>query len=135
MGAGTIPVLSQTTPIDSGEDEESRGDPDLRGCREVRGYHIKAKDGEVGHIEDFLLDEEDWTIRYLEVDTRNWLPGRRVLLAPDWVEGIYWNEQLARVALSQKQVKESPEYNPDMIIDRYYENELYQHYGFPGYWV
>jgi len=62
--------------------EEKGWDPHLRSIREVSGYHIHATDGELGHVEDFVIDDETWAIRYLIVDTRNWLPGKKILIAP-----------------------------------------------------
>ena len=54
-------------------------DPHLRSTHHVTGYHIQAEDGEIGHVEDFIIDDKTWTIRYLVIDTRNWWPGAKVL--------------------------------------------------------
>lgn len=62
--------------------EEEHGDPHLQSVREVTGYRIGARDGAIGHVEDFIVDDQSWAIRYLVVDTRDWLPGKRVLIAP-----------------------------------------------------
>src|SRR6185503_16405322 len=67
---------------------EQSGDPHLRSAKEVMGYHIHAQDDEIGHVEDLIVDEQDWAVRYLVVDTRNWLPGKKVLLAPQWIEEV-----------------------------------------------
>lgn len=64
------------------------GDQHLRSAREVMGYRIRAKDGKVGHVEDFLVDDAAWMIRYLIVNTRNWLPGKKVLVSCEWVQDI-----------------------------------------------
>jgi sporulation protein YlmC with PRC-barrel domain len=62
----------------------------LRSIRAVAGYHIEASDGRIGHVEDFTLDDQLWTIAGVVVDTRNWLPGRKVLVAPAAVCAIDW---------------------------------------------
>jgi len=67
-----------------------RDDPHLRSTRQVTGYHIHATDGELGHVEDFIVDDENWAVRFLVVDTRNWLPGKKVLLSPQWIERVEW---------------------------------------------
>jgi hypothetical protein len=113
---------------------EPRGDPHLRSVREVAGYHIAATDGEIGHVEDFILDDETWTLRYMVVDTRNWLPGRKVLVSPPWVEELDWAEGKAVVAMSQEQVRNSPEYDPRAPVNREYEGRLFDFYGRPVYW-
>jgi hypothetical protein len=104
------------------------GDPHLRSAREVTGYHVRAVDGEIGHVEDFMLDDEAWALRYLVVDTHNWLPGKRVLLSPRWIEEVSRNESRARVALRRDAVREAPEYHHGMEIDWEYEEALRQHY-------
>jgi len=106
----------------------------LRSTSEVIGYSIDAKDGEIGHVEDFLVDEETWTLRYLVVDTRNWLPGRKVLVATDWAGDIDWHEKKVHVALDRGQIKDSPEYDPSVPPDREFEAALHNYYGFPPYW-
>lgn len=110
------------------------GDPNLRSVREVTEYHISAQDGEIGHIEEFILDDETWSIRYFVVDTRNWFLGRKVLLSPIWLEDIDWKKNTASVALKQDQIKNSPEYDPEAPVNRAYEARLYDFYGRPTYW-
>jgi uncharacterized protein YrrD len=106
----------------------------LRTAREVSGYHIQAADGDIGHVDDFILDDDRWTIRYLVVDTRNWLPGRKVVLAPDWVDAVDWSESKVHVSLTKDGVKSSPEFDPEAPVNRQYEETLYDYYGRPKYW-
>ena len=118
-------------------EKSEHADPEkshLRSAREVKGYYIHAKDGEIGHVEDFIVDDETWTIRYLVVDTRNWLPSRDVLIAPSWIESVSWAENSVTVPLTTKEVKESPEYDPAQPVNRQYEVRLYDFYGRPAYW-
>jgi len=115
--------------------KEAQQDAHLRSTKEVTGYHIQASDGGIGHVEDFMVDEEVWVIRYMIVDTRNWLPGKKVLVSPQWIEGVTWSEKAVRVDLSQEALKNSPEYDPKVPIDRAYENTLYKYYGRTGYWL
>ena len=72
---------------------EKSPDHHSRSTCEVAGYRIHAEDGEIGHVEDFMIDDETWAIRYLIVDTRNWWPGKKVLVSPQWIE----RSQLERV--------------------------------------
>ncbi len=111
------------------------GDPHLRSTREVIGYHIQATDGEIGHVEDFVGDVQDWTLRYMVVDTRNWLPGRKVLVAPTWIERVNWAQEKVHVDLGRETIKNSPEYDPSAPINREYEAQLYDYYGRPVYWT
>lgn len=113
----------------------TEGDPDLRSCNEVIGYHIQATDGEIGHVSDLIGDDDNWIVRYIAVDTRNWLPGREVLMAVDWVHKVSWEDSKVFVDLPLEKIANSPEWEPGSRITREYEKALYEYYGRPGYWV
>jgi uncharacterized protein YrrD len=114
---------------------ESVGDSNLRSTREVRGYRIHATNGQIGHVEDFIVSDEDWVIRYLVVDTRNWLPGRSVLISPEWVRDIGWEEREVWVDVPKQTIEDSPTYDPAAPINREYETRMYDYYGRPRYWT
>jgi hypothetical protein len=110
-------------------------DPHLRSTSDVAHYHIEAKDGGIGHVEDFVIDDETWAIRYIIVDTRNWWPGKRVLIAPQWIERISWSDSKVFIDLSREGIKQSPEFTDESTLTRDYEDALHRHYGRPGYWT
>ena len=89
---------------------EKAWDPNLRSTYSVSGHHVQATDGEIGHVEDFILDDELWAIRYLIVNTHNWWAGKKVLISPRWVERVSWSERKVIVNLSRETIKRSPEY-------------------------
>ena len=109
--------------------------PSLRSTHDVSGHYIEAADGGIGHVEDFIIDDETWAIRYLVIDTRNWWPGKKVLVAPQWVERVSWNESTVFINLSRETIKQSPEYTEESLLTREYETELHRHYNRQGYWV
>jgi uncharacterized protein YrrD len=111
------------------------GDSHLRSTHNVCGYHIQATDGAIGHLEDFIIDDETWTIRYLIIDTRNWLPGKKVLISPLWINRVSWHESKVFVNLSKELISHAPEYTDWSILTREFEVDLYQHYKRQGYWV
>jgi len=106
-----------------------KGDPHLRSAREVAGYHIHARDGEIGHVADFLFEDGDWSLRYLIVDTKNWWPGKRVLISPRSINRVDWAARLVHLDVDRKDVKDSPEYDGSRVVDRDYEREFHAHYG------
>ena len=114
---------------------EKTWDPNLRSTYDVSGYNIQATDGEIGHVEDFVIDDETWAIRYLIIDTRNWWPGKRVLISPQWIENVSWNETKVFVSLLRETIKQSPDYTEELLLTRDYEIGLHQHYNRQGYWV
>jgi hypothetical protein len=111
-----------------------QGDPRLRSVDEVAGYHIRATDGEIGHVEDFIAETDGWVIRYMAVNTRNLLPGKKVLLSPSWIDRISWSRGEVAIRLGCAAVKDSPEYDPSAPVNREYEARLYDYYGLPRYW-
>jgi hypothetical protein len=110
-------------------------DRHLRSTHAVSGYHLQATDGEIGHVEDFIIDDETWAIRYLLVSTLNWWPGKKVLVSPLWIERVSWDESKVFVNLSREAIKRSPEYTDEFLLTRDYEDALHQHYNRKGYWV
>lgn len=105
------------------------GESHLRSTAEVTGYHIEAPDGGIGHVEDFIIDDEEWRIRYVEVDTRNWWPGKKVLLALAWIERITWANRTISVNLSREIIQGAPEYDPSELISPDYEVQLFKYYS------
>ena len=107
---------------------EKPWDAHLRSTKALEGYHIQATDGEIGHVEDFVLDDESWSIRYLVVKTRNWLPGKRVVIAPRWIDRVSWTDSKVFVHVSREVVREAPEYDDALLRNRGY------HAGLQGYY-
>jgi hypothetical protein len=114
--------------------DADEGDPHLRSVREITGYHVEAADGDIGHVEDLLFDEQSWAVRYLVVDTSNWWFGKKVLLSPEWATAFRWADRKAVVELTREQIQRAPEWHESELINREYEERLYDAYGRPGYW-
>jgi len=128
-------ALSDKPLVAEGVLEPDSGDNHLRSVNEMCGYHIQATDNEIGHVEDFIMDDESWAIRYMVVDTLNWLPGRKVLVTPMWITAVSWADRKVSVNLSREQIKDCPEYDPAIPVNREYEEQLYDFYGRPKYWL
>lgn len=133
MGPYTEPA-GLAVPPTAGEEIE-QGDAHLRSARHVKGYHIAAADGDIGHIDDFILEEENWIIRYVVADTRNWLPGKKVLVSPWWFKAIGWAERKVATDLKQEDIRKGPHYDPSQPVNREYEERLYDFHGRPKYWA
>jgi PRC-barrel domain len=83
-------------------------DSHLRSTEAITGYHIQATDGEIGHLEGFIVDDEVWAIRYIVVATRNWWPGKKILISPSWIQDASWEASKVYVGLSQHTIKNGP---------------------------
>jgi hypothetical protein len=133
MATPFVPPLyeHEPTPPDLArvDAQPNRGDPHLRSIAAVTGYHIHASDGEIGHVEDFLVDDAGWSIRYIKVDTRNWWPGERVLISPRSAREINWADKLIHLDVSRQKVKDSPSYDPSITVDGAYDEKFLTYYG------
>jgi hypothetical protein len=127
---------NESSFVDSqAELHRQRGDdPHLRSFRAMERYHIHATDGEIGHLDGMLFDDESWAIRYVVVNTSDWWLGHKVLVAPTWIADISWLEATVSVDLTRQAVKHAPAYDPDSLPDREQETQLHEHHGRPGYW-
>lgn len=119
---------------DADASAHSDDDPHLRSCKAVIGYHVAASDGEIGHVEGMLVDDENWALRYLVVNTSNWWMGHSVLIAPQWIKGMNWSAETVSVDLTRKAVKQAPPYDPLKTLLRPQEIETYRHHDRNGYW-
>ena len=110
-------------------------DPHLRSTKAVTGYSIETTDGEIGHVSDFVIDEETWAIRYLVVDTGNWWPSKKILVSVGWVKSLNWNESSVHVDLTRAAIKLAPAFEEKDLLTRDYEEKLHHHYNREGYWA
>jgi hypothetical protein len=109
------------------------GDPHLRTTEEVDGYAVHAREGEIGHVADFIVDEEGWSLRYVVISL-SWLPTRKILLAPGWIDRVSWDDMQVFVPLTRDTIQEAPEWDDAEPINRAFEERLYAYYGQHGYW-
>lgn len=100
----------------------------------LQDYGITASDGDIGKIDRLFFDDEQWTIRYLVVDTGKWLPGRRVLISPAAVDGVDGYGGHVRVNLTREQIRNSPDVDTDQPVSRQHETDLNAYYGYGAYW-
>jgi sporulation protein YlmC with PRC-barrel domain len=115
------------------ESAHSEDDPHLRSIHVVTGYHVQASDGDIGHVANLLIDNAQWGVRYLIVETSNWWMGKQVLMSPHSVTSIIWPDRTVYLDVSQAKVKASPEWEPTTAIRESYQHRLHKHYGWTGY--
>jgi hypothetical protein len=115
-------------------DARRQNDLHLRSANDVMRYYVHATDGDIGHVEGMLVEEKTWAIRYVIVNTSNWWLGHSVLIAPEWIDDVFWAESKLMVDLTRQSVKDAPEYDPKVPITREQEELLHAYYGHDGYW-
>jgi hypothetical protein len=110
------------------------GEPHLRSVARLIEYQIRALDGRIGRVDDFIADDEDWSIHYMTVATGNWLPGKRVLIEPRWIRSFSPDSKQVSLYVSREDVTSSPEYDPRAPVNRQYEARRYDYCGRPMQW-
>lgn len=130
-GKSSFGKASDPPPALPGAITEAVENPHLRSFETIKSYRLRATDGEIGRIRNFLIDNDGWNIRYLVVETGSWLFGKEVLLAPYAVTAIDWLNQEVLLNVTRQQVKDSPPWDPLKLIDEMYEQRLHRHYGWP----
>ncbi len=104
-------------------------EPHLRSADAVAGYYLHATDGDIGHLSDFVLEDTDWSIHYLIVDTSNWWMGQKVLISPRSAREIRWAERLIYLDVDRQKIKDSPPFDPANPVDRAHEKSMAAHYA------
>jgi hypothetical protein len=134
MGWTPAAMALGARPEPQGRPGEPPSDAHLRSAKEVTGYHIEGTDGAIGHIKDFIVDDETWEVRYLVIATANWWTGKSVLVAPQWATRISWLDRRVYLDMTRAAVKGSPEWSETFPVEREYEERLHRHYGrIPGW--
>jgi len=123
---------SAVRQAERGEVNLEDGDPHLRSIAEVTGYHVHATDGNIGHVEDFLVESGSWGVRYLVVDTSNWWVGQHVLISPYAVKAVDWSDHHIKLDIARDKVRASPSWNPADTINGEFEKRLHSHYDWPA---
>jgi PRC-barrel domain len=106
----------------------------LRRMNDLENYAVRATDGMIGHVNDFYFDDETWVVRYLVIETGDWLLHRKVMISPIAINRPNWQEKILPVALTKEQVKNSPEIDTDKPVSRQHEMRYNGYFGYPYYW-
>lgn len=118
--------------------QEKSQPTNLRSIKEIAsqltGYSISAQDGNFGHVDDVLIDEDTWTIRYFVIDTMKWWPSKHVIISPDWITDISWADRHVVIDLTQQDIKDGPVYDPDQTLSKPFEEEVHDAYKKKAYW-
>ena len=106
----------------------------LRSIKSLQRSKIVATDGEIGHVDEFYFDDEQWVIRYLVVDTTSWRLGPQVLVSPMAIRQTNWDLGTLTLSITREQVKNSPPIDTQRPVSRQHEREYLRYYHYPYYW-
>jgi uncharacterized protein YrrD len=131
---GAMPAVPSAAVVGAAAERRMQaGDPHLRSSGEVLGYAIHARDGDLGKLDDLVLDEGEWRIRYISISQSFW-SGKRVVLSPEWIESVSWEDRRVVVSVDRETIKNAPEWLGAEPMTREYEERLHAHYERQGYW-
>ena len=97
-------------------DDQSRDDQHLRSCNQVTGYHIHATDGDLGHVIDFIIEDNNWQIKFIVADTSNWFGGKKVLIDVGHVKEVEWNNSKVFVDITNDSIKNCVDFDQAKFI-------------------
>src|SRR5665213_2122152 len=103
----------------------------LHNVKELEGALVEAVDGQLGTVKDLYFDDKRWAIRYMVVETGTWLKGRKVLISPNAVHRVGWDDGVMHMSLTQQQVRDSPSIDTDKPVSRQQEAAHHNYYGYP----
>lgn len=106
----------------------------LQRIRAINGYQVFSLNGEIGHLDDFLLDDLDWKIRYFIINTGNWFFEKKILLSPTWIRKIDDLNSTILISVDQEKIRTAPAYDSSLFLTREYESLLFTHYDKEPYW-
>ncbi|MCY8234566.1 histidine kinase dimerization/phospho-acceptor domain-containing protein [Priestia endophytica] len=125
-GEGSYPkdISKRENETEEIETPAANGEAHLRSAVEVIGYSIQATDSEFGYVEDFILEEDTWRIRYIVVNTKSFWFGKKVLISPNWITNVDWETRKVYINLSKDNIKSGPEYNSNEPITEKFEKQI-----------
>jgi uncharacterized protein YrrD len=122
----SVPVLEEVTA--GAVKEQLPGDTHLRSTKRVTGYSIHALDGEIGAVTDFIVDDTNWGLGFLVVETGGWLHARLVVFSVKWIREVRWADSTIIVEITKDRVRTSPAYDEPLFVDNTYEQLIFENY-------
>jgi hypothetical protein len=110
----------------------SENNPYLRSSREVIGYRIFTTRGSSGRVCDYVIEDENWIIRYFVIKKNIW--GRKMLMAPSWIEKVNWAKERLEISIAPHLIKRAPVFKYNRNVSREQEIQLFDYFTKPGYW-
>ncbi len=102
----------------------------LRSFKEVKGYDIRTEEEKIGHVDDMIVDDEDWQIVYMVVEINGWLSmSKKVLISIEWLEEISYVENEIKISMTPEKLKKAPQYNTDIDLSQEEEKKMYDFYS------
>jgi sporulation protein YlmC with PRC-barrel domain len=122
-------IRDELISLNDGALTTRRPEDDIRHC------DVYDSGGEkLGHVSDLLVDKSEHHVRLMEVGHGGLLGiGESKVLVPiDAIVRI--DGDSVHINRARSHVSEAPRYDPEVVDEDDYYNELYGHYGVAPYW-
>lgn len=127
--AGNIHLENAFTKSVS-EDYENKGS--LRSFREVCNYSIRTKDGFKGKLNDLIIDDSNWEVKYIIIDLNGSIPwSRKVLINVNWIERISYPKKSIKINLNSDSLLNSKDFNPNELVNTKKVTKRFDYLGRP----
>jgi len=127
--APSVPVGVSAPGEEKTPSKEDEVKSNLRSLSEVIGYKVGSLDGEAGTLDDFIVDDEQWVLRMLVVNTGGPVLAKPVVLTIRWVGRFSWDESTVFIDKQREDVAEAPTFDPTEPINEEVETRFYDYFG------
>ncbi|WP_162632618.1 PRC-barrel domain-containing protein [Paraliobacillus zengyii] len=119
--------IQEKAKADQKESHQLRSVNEIKG--ELTGYKVEGIGGKIGHVSDVIIDEENWKITYLVIETSKFLAANFILIATDWISDIHWYDKKIYVEVDNEKVKNVTDFDIHAPLTKEYEEKLYSDLG------
>jgi len=129
-GAGGFPMTPAPYVLPNmeaslGSQPQNGEDPHLLSTQSMSGYHIQTTEGSIGHVTDFMMDDQSWEIRHLVVETGHWFSGKEIVISLRHIDHISYEESKVFVNETKAAIQEAPEYRmPQLVANDHQTSDL-----------
>lgn len=114
--------------------DEEYGTPVLQSTDKAIGLKISTKTGDLGVVEDFIVDDSNWLIQFMIIATQKNLRGKRILVAPEAISWINWKQKHITVDLDKEKLAGCPNFNLLFPLVNDSKKMLYEQYECLQFW-
>lgn len=120
--------VTQAEIEDEGSLEEFKLNLNLHSFNEIMNYFISGKDGDIGWLEDLIIDTEKWHCKFLMFTTHYSLYSNSRIMPTTWVENIDWEFYSIVVNKEIKDIDEMPFYESLILTSKNYEEGVLDYF-------
>jgi len=95
---------------------QASDDLHLQSTQALSGYSIQTSEGAIGHVIDFIIDDNSWAICHLVVETGHWFSRKEIVISQKHIDRISYEESKVFVNVT---ILEAPQYHVSPLGEEY----------------